>query len=160
MKARVSNTIHLSKTSRRSHNVIYTFIISSIFCHWSSSTSSCCHIQKGLNDLNFKNTIFLPKVQDTDYFTLSKQKQTSMLNTAFLIHKLQIHLFFFFLNIEKKGLISIVVQQNWAHLLNNPLCCHTGQQDLAYGKDTTCQLIIPLYHFSKAVLSHHKIQVW
>lgn len=48
----------------------HTFIIGNIFCYWGSITGSCCHVQKWLNNFNFEHSIFLPKVQHTDYFTL------------------------------------------------------------------------------------------
>lgn len=48
----------------------HTFIISNIFCYWGGITGSCSHVQKRLNNFNFEYSIFLPKVQHTNYFTL------------------------------------------------------------------------------------------
>lgn len=57
-------------SAKLSDTLDHTFIISNIFCHWGSITGSCCHVQKRLNNFNFEYSIFLPKVQHTNYFTL------------------------------------------------------------------------------------------
>lgn len=47
-----------------------TLVIGNTVCSRGSITASCCHVQKRLDDFNSEYSIFLPKVQHTDYFTL------------------------------------------------------------------------------------------
>lgn len=66
-----------------------TFIVSDTVDPQDGAAASCGHVQKGLDNFNFEDSIFLPKVQHTDYFTLlcvRKREYTINICISNLLH--------------------------------------------------------------------------